>query len=91
METPEGSPEWLMAVTAAEDPDRWERARREGFLDRVWPEYNHHGNDSPATFRALVPRYAQFQTLLIDRRADRIIARGRTIPFRWDGTPASAA
>ena len=88
MEPPQGSPEWLEVFTAAERPDLWERAREEGTLDRVWPEYNHHGNDSPATFRALVPRYADFQLLFTDRRADRIVARGRTIPFRWDGTLA---
>ena len=64
------------------------RASREGFLDRVWPEYNHHGNNSPATFRALGPRYGDFQVLFIDQRTDRIIARGRTITFRWDGTLA---
>jgi hypothetical protein len=88
MESPKGSPEWLEVFTAAERPDLWERARQEEVLDRVWPEYNHHGNDSPATFRALVPRYADFQMLFTDRRADRIVARGRAIPFRWDGTLA---
>jgi len=88
MEPPKGSPEWLEVFTAAERPDLWERARQEEVLDRVWPEYNHHGNDSPTTFRALVPDYGDFQVLFIDRRADRIIARGRTIPFRWDGTLA---
>lgn len=88
MNPPDGSPAWLAAFTAAERPDLWERARQEGDLDRVWPEYNHHGNNSPATFRALVPRYEDFQVLFTDRRADRIVARGRTIPFRWDGTLA---
>ena len=88
MKPPQGSPEWIEVVTAAERPDLWGRASQEGFLDRVWPEYNHHGNNSPATFRALVPRYGDFQVLFIDQRTDRIIARGRTIPFRWDGTLA---
>jgi hypothetical protein len=86
MEPPKGSPEWLEAVTAAERPDLWERARREDPFRGVWPEYNHHGNDTPVYFGALVPRFAEFQALFLDRRADRIIARGRTIPFRWDGT-----
>jgi hypothetical protein len=88
MKPPQGSPEWIEVVTAAERPDLWGRASQEGFLDRVWPEYNHHGNNSPATFRALVPRYGDFQVLFIDQRTDRIVARGRTIPFRWDGTLA---
>ena len=86
MKPPRESQAWLEVVTAAERPDLWERARQEGRLDRVWPEYNHHGNSSPATFGALVPRYADFQALFIDRRSGQIIARGRTIPFRWDGT-----
>jgi hypothetical protein len=88
MKPPEGSPDWLAAFTASERPDLWERAAQEGHLDRVWPEYNHHGTDSPATFRALVPRYGDFQFLFTNRRAGQIVARGRTIPFRWDGTLA---
>jgi GNAT superfamily N-acetyltransferase len=86
MDAPKGSPEWLEAVTAAERPDLWERARREDPFRAVWPEYNHHGNDTPVYFGALFARFAQFQALFLDRRADRIIARGRAIPFRWDGT-----
>ena len=86
MKPPKGSPEWLEAVTAAERPDLWERARQEDLFDDVWPEYNVHGNNTPAYFGALFPRYAEFQALYLDRRCDRIIARGRTIPFTWDGT-----
>lgn len=86
MEPPKGSPEWLEAATAAERPDLWERARREDPFRGVWPEYNHHGNHTPVYFGALFHRFAEFQALFLDRRADRIIARGRTIPFRWDGT-----
>jgi hypothetical protein len=86
MKPPKGSPEWLEAVTAAERPDLWERARRDDLFDDVWPEYNMHGNNTPAYFGALFPRYPEFQALYLDRRSDRIIARGRTIPFHWDGT-----
>jgi len=32
------------------------------------------------------PRHADLQILFADRRSGRLIARGRTIPFRWDGT-----
>ena len=45
-----------------------------------------HGNHTAWYFGALFPRYAHLQVLLIDRRSDQIIGRGRTIPFRWDGT-----
>lgn len=86
MKPPKGSPEWLACVTAAERPDLWERARRDDLFRDVWPEYNLHGNDTPVYFGALFPRYAQFQALFLDQRRDEIIARGRTIPFRWDGT-----
>ena len=33
-----------------------------------------------------MPRYAQLQILLVDRRSGRLVGRGRTIPFCWDGT-----
>ena len=86
MDAPEGSPGWLEAVTAAERPDVWQRARQDGLFDGVWPEYNLHGNETPAYFSALFPRYPQFQALFLDRRHDRIVARGRAIPLSWDGT-----
>jgi GNAT superfamily N-acetyltransferase len=86
MRSPEGSPEWLEVVTAAERPDLWQRVRRDGLFREVWPEYNNHGNHTGDYFGALVPRHAEFQALFVDRRCDRIIARGRTIPFGWDGT-----
>lgn len=86
MESPKPSPEWLYAVTAAERPDLWQRARQDDLFHGVWPEYNNHGNVTPVYFGALFPRFAEYQALFLDRRADRIIARGRTIPFTWDGT-----
>jgi GNAT superfamily N-acetyltransferase len=86
MKSPEGSPPWLAVQTAAERPDLWQQARQEDLFADVWPEYNLHGTHAPAYFGALFPRFAEFQALFTDRRDDRIIARGRTIPFRWDGT-----
>jgi GNAT superfamily N-acetyltransferase len=71
-------------VTAAERPDLWERART--LFQGVWPEYNMHGNDTAAYFGALVPRHAHVQVLLYDTDVDEIVARGRTIPLRWDGS-----
>jgi hypothetical protein len=75
----------IEVFTAEERPDLWEKA---GPLFRsLWPEYNHHGNDTEKYFGALFPRHAPLQVLLYDRSADLIVARGRTIPFRWDGSP----
>lgn len=79
---PDGSP--VQVVTAAERPELWERART-AFRD-TWPEYNLHGNRSGEYFGELVPRFAQFQLLLYDAETDTLAGRGRTIPFRWDGS-----
>jgi hypothetical protein len=70
--------------TAEQRPELWEQSRSL-FVD-VWPEYNNHGNHTGRYFGALVPRHARFQVLLFDRDSKRIVARGRTIPFRWDGS-----
>jgi GNAT superfamily N-acetyltransferase len=88
MTVADGTNEWLEIVTAAERPDLWAQARRERLFDDVWPEYNMHGNESGAYFGALVPRFAHFQALFLDQRSDKIIGRGRAIPFRWDGSLA---
>jgi hypothetical protein len=74
----------LLAVTADERPDLWEGAR--GLFQDVWPEYNNHGNETGQIFGALVPRHASHQVLLYDRELERTVARGRTIPFPWDGS-----
>ncbi|HEY1825603.1 MAG TPA: hypothetical protein VGG21_06550 [Acidimicrobiales bacterium] len=73
-------------ATAEERPDLWEVARTL-FLD-VWPEYNIHGNDTPQYFGSLFPQHAALQILVVERATGDIVARGRTIPFRWDGTDA---
>ncbi len=74
----------IVTFTARERPDLWE-ATSSTFRD-VWPEYNTHANESGTYFGALVPRFAQFQLLLVDRSTDQVVARARTIPFRWDGS-----
>ncbi len=74
----------IAVTTAAERPDLWARAGEE--FRAAWPEYNHHGDVSGQYFSVLVPRFAHLQLLLFDSESDRIIARGRTIPLRWDGT-----
>jgi GNAT superfamily N-acetyltransferase len=86
MQIPPGAPEWLAVYTAAEQPGLWDKIRSERLFNDVWPAYNHHGNNSGRYFSALVPRHAAFQILFVDSRSGRPVARGRTIPFRWDGT-----
>lgn len=82
----DGSPDWLRTVTAAERPELWERTRSQRLFDRVWPEYNLHGDHTGGYFSTLVPGHAHLQVLLVDTRSQHVAARGRTIPFRWDGT-----
>jgi GNAT superfamily N-acetyltransferase len=74
----------IEVFTAEERPDLWERSRT--LFTTNWPEYNMHGNRTARYFRALYPQHARFQILLYDASADDIVGRGRTIPFRWDGT-----
>jgi hypothetical protein len=76
----------LVVITADERPDLWAAAESE-FRD-VWPEYNRHGDVTGQYFGALIPRHAHLQFLVRDAAAERTVARGRTIPFTWDGTLA---
>jgi hypothetical protein len=85
VQAPSGAPDWLEAFTAAERPDLWAQAREGGLFDGVWPEYNNHGNHTGRYFGSLFPRHADLQILFTDRRSGRLVARGRTIPFHWDG------
>jgi len=86
MQLPADAPGWLETFTAAERPELWERTSADGVISRVWPEYNNHGNETGRYFGALFPRYADLQAIFLDRRTDRVVARVRTIPFRWDGS-----
>ncbi len=79
-------PPWLEVVTAEDRPDLWELVNTENHFHGVWPEYNHHGNHAGRYFGELVPSHSHLQVLFVDDRTSQVIARGRTIPFRWDGT-----
>jgi hypothetical protein len=70
--------------TAKERPELWETAR--SLFSDVWPEYNLHGNHTSSIFRALIPDHAHLQVLIYDTLIDRIVARGRSIAFYWDGS-----
>ncbi len=78
-------PDWLEVFTAEERPDLWKQAEDDQLFDRVWPEYNLHGNNCKY-LDVLVPRFGDLQALFRDQRSDRLVARALTIPFRWDGS-----
>jgi GNAT superfamily N-acetyltransferase len=86
VQAPYGTPDWLAMFTATERPDLWELAVSGRVFERVWPEYNLHGNDTPRYFGALFPRFADLQAIFVDKRSGRLVGRARTIPFRWDRT-----
>ena len=83
MRAPAGAPDWLAAFTAEERPDLWTKAGDEGVFNGVWPEY--HGNLTGQYFGTLFRQHPHLQVLFTDQRSGRVIGRGRTIPFRWDG------
>jgi GNAT superfamily N-acetyltransferase len=85
VEVPAGAPRWAKVFTAGERPDLWSASQSEDRFRSLWPEYNHHGNHSGSYFGALFPRHAEVQVLLIDDQVGEVVARGRTLPFRWDG------
>ena len=86
MQPPPDAADWLQVVTAEDRPDLWELVLTQHLFDGVWPEYNHHGNHAGSYFGALVPTHAHLQVLFVDERSGQVVARGRTIPFRWDGS-----
>ena len=76
----------VSAVSAVDRPDLW--AEAEARFQDVWPEYNNHGVDAGHYFGRLVPDHASLQFLLCDDETGQPLARGRSIPMRWDGTLA---
>lgn len=74
----------LAVFTAEERPDLWVNA--EASFPIVWPEYNLHGDVAGESFGVLFPTYARVQVLVYGGEVERVVARGKTIPFRWDGT-----
>jgi hypothetical protein len=76
--------EELVVVTAEERPDLWAESLT-AFPD-AWPEYNLHGDVAGEYFGALFPRFARYQVIFWDPARAQVVARGRTIPFAWDGT-----
>ena len=73
----------MKTVTAAERPDLVERAWRET-IDSI-PEYNHHGDVINAYWSRLTDERPEFQFVLLDE-GEEILARGHSLPVRWDGS-----
>ncbi|HEY7196575.1 MAG TPA: hypothetical protein VH306_05275 [Gaiellaceae bacterium] len=53
-------------------------------LDRVWPEFLHHGAVTSRLWGELWERFLPFQLLVLDDDGA-ALAKGHTIPFAWDG------
>ena len=72
----------LTIVRADERPDLVKR----GVGERVWPEYNAHGDVLTVYWPELEHVFPEFQFVLYDDDADEVVAEGYTIPCAWDGT-----
>ncbi len=68
----------LVAHTAAERPDLWERGIASG---AVWPEYNLHGDDLNRWWGHLDEELPEYQFVLYDDAADEVLAEGHTGPL----------
>jgi hypothetical protein len=75
----------MQTVTVAERPDLVERAW-EDTSDTI-PEYNNHGDVINAYWGRLSEERPEFQFLLLSDD-DEILARGHSLPVRWDGSVA---
>jgi GNAT superfamily N-acetyltransferase len=73
----------LVAHTAAERPDLWERGIPSA---AVWPEYNLHGDTLNQWWGHLDEELADYQFVLYDEAADEVLAEGHTGPLWWDGS-----
>jgi hypothetical protein len=72
-------------IRYSDRPEPWKDAAT---LSReVWPEYNLHGDDPHGYWNRLCDECPEFQFVLYDDQEDEVIARGRTTPCEWDGTP----
>jgi hypothetical protein len=73
----------LKTVNVAERPDLIERAWEQA-SDAV-PEYNLHGDVLSSYWSRLIEERPEFQFYLLGDQ-DEILARGHSLPMRWDGS-----
>jgi GNAT superfamily N-acetyltransferase len=72
--------------TFAARPDLRDHATRRDLFD-VWPEFLLHDPVMNEHMWQLRTELAEFQTVVYDAAAGRIVAEGNTVPVRWDGEP----
>jgi GNAT superfamily N-acetyltransferase len=68
--------------TDSERPDLFERLDE---LADPWPEFIHHDEVVVERWPLLHERFPDFQLILYDSDADRVVGRGCTIPVSWNG------
>src|SRR4051794_18265063 len=72
----------MQTVTCTERPELLERALEETM--GALPEYNNHGDVVNAYWGRLSDERPEFQFFLLED--DEILARGHSLPVRWDGS-----
>ena len=73
----------MKTFTVAERPELAEPAWEA--VSDTFPEYNNHGDVLNAYWGGLTDQFPEFQFHLVDDD-DRILARARSLPVRWNGT-----
>jgi hypothetical protein len=76
--------EQVRAIFHSEEPDL--TSRFDQLFPSVWPEYNRHGDVLHPAWEKLYECFPEYQFVLVQERTGRMLARGNTIPFVWDGT-----
>lgn len=72
-------------IRYSDRPELWKQT--ETITHEVWPEYNIHADDPDDYWGRLPDEFPEFQFVILDDDEDDVLARGRTIPCPWDGTP----
>jgi GNAT superfamily N-acetyltransferase len=76
----------VRVVRYSEQPDLWDSI--DDLSERVWPEYNLHGDELNRYWGELYDVFPEWQFVLLDSEAGEVLAEGHTIPVAWDGTDA---
>ena len=67
------------------DEERWEQ-----IVPPVWPAFMMHDAVANENWHHLAePAFLDFQFYVLDPHTDEVLCQGNTIPFAWDGEPAS--
>ena len=66
------------------DEERWEQ-----IVPPVWPEFMMHDTVANEHWHRLSTDFLDFQFYVMDPDTDEVLCQGNTVPFAWDGEPAS--